>query len=121
MYGDPTIPLTPLWEIKPFSHRLDAGATDRARTMYLAEEGELHMESRQKNEANLSIGNLLNFSEEQRNQHCSYESAVKIPYTYGETPCTALAVWNDDRQMWRLDDEERPEFYVEIVHIAPDQ
>lgn len=129
MYGDPKIPLTSSWVIMPRSHRLDRFVTIRDHTLYCPDSGELHMESRNSTEADVPIGDLLNLRQEQRNQHCSYESAVKIPYIYTkmqkgiaeETPCTALAIWDDGKQMWRLDDEERPAFYVEIVRVVPDQ
>ena len=99
------------------------------------------MHTRDRKQVLVPLGNVLRLSENERRQHQSYETGIRIPYEYtqgGErllpilcrrydngnlimqrvnVDYVAVAVWDEDKQEWRLDDPNRPAFYVIVKHV----
>ena len=127
------------WMVPPRSHRADDGST--ILTTYSAETGYLTMHTRERRQVRVPLGNVLRLSENERRQHQSFETAIRIPYEYtqdGErmlpilcrpdkngkpvlcrvdVDYVAVGVWDEEQQEWYFNDPNRPVFYFYVKRV----
>ena len=141
MFGNPQINLENGWVIPPGSHRADEGVTIRVQTTYSAESGNLTMHTRTHKQVCVPLGNVLRLPQNQRMQHQSFKTGIRIPYEYtldGEpllpilcrpdkngkpvlcrvdVDYVAVGVWDEEQQEWYFNDPNRPVFYFYVKRV----